>query len=459
VGVRWGEFLVASLYTHTISLTSPHQISDPVAAARLGALVPRSLPAVLELDLAARPASRWRPAVLTALAHARGSGVPRSVLAAVCAAIAGEPVAPSVEQVTAELDALRFYLRTGADTDDSALYRLFHQGLADHLRGGRDGNPREVAGRVLDGLLATVAVAVAGGVRRWDLAEPYLLRHAIQHATEAGRVDELLTDPAFLVHADPTTLIPGLDQADGALARLAAAVYRVSAGGHPRRSPDQRRDVLAVDAARYGAATLLDRLTSSGESSRSRWRPRWATGGQVNTALRATLTGHTNGVAAMACTQLDGRPIAVTGGWDEMVRIWDLSTATPIGDPLTDHTNRVAAVACTHLDGHPIAVTTGADATVRIWDLSTATPIGDPLTGHTSAVVAVACTQLDGHPIAVTTGYDATVRSWDLTTRRQIDQMDLPTAGQTLAVTSVGGIVAGFGWDIVLLERTPGAQP
>jgi WD40 repeat protein len=74
-------------------------------------------------------------------------------------------------------------------------------------------------------------------------------------------------------------------------------------------------------------------------------------------------------------------------------------------------------------------------------------------------VVAVACTQLDGRPIAVTTGYDATVRIWDLTTRRQIDQMDLPTAGQTLAVTSVGGIVAGFGWDIVLLERTSGAQP
>jgi WD40 repeat protein len=71
----------------------------------------------------------------------------------------------------------------------------------------------------------------------------------------------------------------------------------------------------------------------------------------------------------------------------------------------------------------------------------------------------VACTQLDGHPIAVTTGADETVRMWDLATRCQIDQMDLPTAGQTVAVTSVGGIVAGFGWDIVFLERTSGAQP
>jgi WD40 repeat protein len=217
--------------------------------------------------------------------------------------------------------------------------------------------------------------------------------------------------------------------------------------------------VLAVDAARYGAATLLDRLTSPRESSRSRWRPRWATGSQVSTALRTTLTGHTSGVAAVACTQLDGHPIAVTTGRDATVRIWDLTTATPIGDPLTGHTSTVDAVACTQLDGHPIAVTTGDDETVRIWDLTAGIPIGDPLTGHTSGVVAVACTHLDGHPIAVTTGWDETVRIWDLATRCQIDQMDLPTPGRSLDVTSVGGIVAGFGWDIVLLERTSGAQP
>jgi WD40 repeat protein len=28
----------------------------------------------------------------------------------------------------------------------------------------------------------------------------------------------------------------------------------------------------------------------------------------------------------VACTQLDGRPIAVTGSWDRTVRVWDLTT-------------------------------------------------------------------------------------------------------------------------------------
>ncbi|MBA2696139.1 MAG: hypothetical protein H0U62_09965 [Actinobacteria bacterium] len=366
---RWGEFLVASLYTHTISLNSADQLTDAADAARLGTSVPRTLPGVLELDLAARPSSRWRRAVLTVLAHARGAGVPRSVLPAVAAALAGQPVAPSVEQIAEELDALRFYLRTGADTDGSTLYRLFHQGLADHLRDRRDGEQVAVPGHVLEGLLATVAIVQ--GVRRWDLAEPYLLRHAVQHAADAGRVDELLTDPEFLVHADPITLIPALHLAEGEHARLAAAVYRVSAGEHPQRSAAQRRDVLAVDAARYGAPALLDRLVSAPGTSRSRWRPRWATGGQVTTALHTTLTGHTDAVGAVACTVLDDRPVAVTASRDHTVRIWDLTSGTPIGAPLTGHTDLVGAVACTVLDDRPVAVTTSWDHTVRIWDLET----------------------------------------------------------------------------------------
>jgi WD40 repeat protein len=65
----------------------------------------------------------------------------------------------------------------------------------------------------------------------------------------------------------------------------------------------------------------------------------------------------------------------VTGAWDDTVRVWDLTTGIPIGDPLTGHTNTVPAVACTQLDGRPIAVTGSWDRTVRVWDLTT---------GHTS---------------------------------------------------------------------------
>ncbi|MFF0776186.1 hypothetical protein ACFYUK_45365 [Nonomuraea wenchangensis] len=49
-------------------------------------------------------------------------------------------------------------------------------------------------------------------------------------------------------------------------------------------------------------------------------------------------------------------------------------------------------------DGRPVAVTASDDTAVRVWDLATGRPIGDPLTGHTGPVNAVACPMLDGPP-------------------------------------------------------------
>ncbi|MEK6443843.1 hypothetical protein [Pseudonocardia sp. T1-2H] len=214
-------------------------------------------------------------------------------------------------------------------------------------------------------------MAAAGSSARRH-GESGRVHHLIQHATDAHRVDELLTDPGFLVHADPATLTPALDHAIDPNARLAAATYRASADRHATRTTRQRRDILAIDAARYGVPRLSESI--SAVPPPPWWRPRWATGSQVNTALRATLTGHTAAVTAVACTTLDGRPIAVTGGvgvgGDSTVRIWDLTTGTPIGNPLTAHRGGVTAVACTTLDGRPIAVTGGVGGRVRIWDLS-----------------------------------------------------------------------------------------
>jgi WD40 repeat protein len=41
-----------------------------------------------------------------------------------------------------------------------------------------------------------------------------------------------------------------------------------------------------------------------------------------------TLTGHGNGVRAVAVAVLDGRPHAITGSASGAVRVWDLATGT-----------------------------------------------------------------------------------------------------------------------------------
>jgi WD40 repeat protein len=124
---------------------------------------------------------------------------------------------------------------------------------------------------------------------------------------------------------------------------------------------------------------------------------------------------------------------------------------------LTGHTDQVNAVACTLLDGRPVAVTgsgrydvgVGAvDTTVRVWDLATGRQIGDPLSGHTKSVNALACTLLDGRPIAVTGSDDRTVRIWDLPGRFLMTVITLPSGCRDVAFTESGLLVCSFGSDL-----------
>jgi WD40 repeat protein len=131
--------------------------------------------------------------------------------------------------------------------------------------------------------------------------------------------------------------------------------------------------------------------------------------------------------------------------------VWDLTTRSQAGEPLTGHTGSVNAVACTLLEGRPVAVT-GGGGTVRVWDLTTRNQIGEPLTGHTDRVEAVACTLLEGRPVAVTAGDGGTVRVWDLGAQRQIAVLQMPDPADCLSVSPLGALVVAFGWDISILE-------
>ena len=40
---------------------------------------------------------------------------------------------------------------------------------------------------------------------------------------------------------------------------------------------------------------------------------------------------------AVAVGELDGRPVVISGSDDGTVRVWDLATGAPVGDPFTGH--------------------------------------------------------------------------------------------------------------------------
>src|SRR5271166_2840337 len=105
---------------------------------------------------------------------------------------------------------------------------------------------------VYEALLQSVPAAEEGR-HAWHVADPYLLRHAAQHARDAGRVNELLQDPEFLVHGDPEAVGAVLAAARTPRGLSAAAVYRASYAVHRDLRPEQRRQILALDAARFQA--------------------------------------------------------------------------------------------------------------------------------------------------------------------------------------------------------------
>ena len=59
---------------------------------------------------------------------------------------------------------------------------------------------------------------------------------------------------------------------------------------------------------------------------------------------------------------------------DRTVRVWDLATGAPVGDPFTGHAGPVSAVAVAELDGRPVVISGSDDRTVRVWDLATGAP-------------------------------------------------------------------------------------
>ena len=402
---RGGEFLIAALYTHWLD----RQGAPPGDRAGVNAIltqVPTNVPAVLDLDLSMRGDQPWLKAILIALAHAHGAGMPASVLRR--AAGAFHPEAASSEISVIDFDRLlrqiRFYLRSTPDSDGTSLYHLFHQSLVDQLN-----DPDVDLGGFVDRILTTVPADNRGRPVS-EAGEPYVQRHWIQHAADAGRIDLLVSDP-------PTELVLPLNVAARTrLGRLGAAIYRQSAHLPAFQDIDNRRQLLSVDAIRYGFHELARNLAEGAPVSLTALFPRWATGGSITPWLRALIVGHKGAVTSVEIGQVEGRTIIVSGGDDGTVQVWDANTGNPAGNPITGHKGAVRALAIGRVQGRTIIVSGGDDKIVRVWDANTGNPAGNPITGHKGAVRALAIGRVQERTIIVSGAADGTVQVWDAAT-------------------------------------------
>ncbi|WP_190216525.1 AAA family ATPase [Streptomyces griseosporeus] len=409
--VEQGAFLTAFLYgTH---LRARHAAGDPPDSEEAVAGLPLDLPGMLDLNLRTlRAENPWTGPVLAAVGRAAGSGMPLELVHAVALALApaarGPLPAPRPDDTRAALDHARFYLRRTAD-GDRPVYRFFHQALADRMA------PLAAPGAVLRALLEQVPVV--DGVRDWSAADPYLRRHAADHAAEAGAeaLDALLSDAGHLLHAEPERLAPHLHRARGARARRHADVYRQTTAHHPlRHSLTARRDLLALEAAVWQDTDLAAALGAATGPPPPLVRPHWALSRTAAAARLHTLGPHTGPVHRVLLTDASGGDAgtAVAGGPEARARTEEVTRET--SDPVrSEDTGGVTAAADARAHDAGTAGADGPEDQARTEEVARET--GDPVRSEdTSGVTAAADARAHDAGTAGAGGPEARARTEDV---------------------------------------------
>ena len=394
------NFLVAAMAA--VPLSAAPAVVDPAAEGFNPAVIPAGVGEALDKHLGQLPEQRraGERGLLTALAYGRGSGLEDRRWLAFADALGYLATVADLDIMRRSPAADYLLQTTPTELGTRPLTRLFHQALADELLADRHRTGDESS--LLDLLLDEAA--------RTSWANTYLQGYAAEHAIAAGRLDELLDDPHYLVAADPSRLVPQLDATRAVASHVTATVYRQAAHLLAGLGPAAKVSELEMYARYLGHRDLADRIAQVAPDRP--WQTHWCQG-RMGTG-RWTLTGHRDWVKAVATGMLpDGTPVVVSGGRDGTVRIWRLADGAPVGEPLAGDDGGVDAVATGVLpDGTPVIVGGGRDG-IRIWRLADGAPVGEPLSGRHRSVNSVAIGVLpDGTPVVVSGGWGGTVGVW-----------------------------------------------
>ena len=413
-------FLIARIVAGNLrAADAPPDVTVPGWDAVLPASVGDAFDAYLERFGRDEPRARD---LLMPLAFAYGSGLPWEQLWARTASALAGGRSYTDEDIRWLHQAGGAYLVEARDQGRS-VYRLYHQALAEHLR--EQYPARDSAQRHITQALTDLVPRDAAGRRDWPAAHPYITTNLADHAAEAGpgQLDDLLTDIGFPLAADIDRLLPALASATAPEAVTVADTYRAAAHRLRGRPAGEAASCFELSARQYGHDELADQI--AGLPFDRPWTIPW---GHWTALSPSRLVGsHDSEVTAVALAVRAGTPVAVSGGDDGTIRIWDLVRGVPLGSPLTGHTGAVSALGIAEAPGHPVLVTVSG-AEVRTWDLIpeagtdltvTVKPRhalrdGRGLLRRSRPVTALAAGQQDGRPVAAIAYEEGTVRIWDL---------------------------------------------
>lgn len=356
-----GRYLLASLFVDYLAR------NPSLTFERAVELLPVDLPEMfrLQLDSSSNP---WLRAVLSVMAQAKGQGMP---LELINQCVESAETTATFDEVRDALAEASFYLRTDNDPEGGLLYRLYHQSLVDYFRSAADSRS------LLAGLLATVPIV--GRRRAWWEADAYLLSHVLDHAVDAGSAaaDALILDAGLLVYAEPRSVIRSLNAVVSTYGQRQASIYASSCRMTISLPPEQRKQVLALDAVRQGCRDLAQAfwdVPTGVENPPLRFR--WATGPERVPNLLISIDPATvEHVSALAVGHSEALPVVLVGGSCGVVDVHEPVHGSLLFS-LRGHDNPIVAIETVDLDDITLAVTASTDK-VCAWNLADGSPYSE----------------------------------------------------------------------------------
>ena len=441
------SFLVALIATRTL-LSQPRvpDPADPAWRASLPGTAADAMHADLETRLGAA-AERARD-LLRPLAFAAGAGLPwESLWAPLASRLSGRSYTDE-DLIWLRRQAGSYVVE--AMESDRSVYRLYHAALAEYLRQGRD----EAAVHDTFAAFLISRVPVAHGLD-WSRVHPYTLAHLATHARRAGRLDDLLLDPRYLVNAIPAGLLAALPAARDPAATRAGVAYQ-RAVHQFRNQPEQQRASYLEFAARIARAPELAGQVAASFPHR-RWSIPWTH--WPPEYPHRVLGGHLGAVKGiLAVHAAEGKPAVVSIGDDANLRTWDLATAEPTGVHPVGAAPHIAA-RVVRLDGHRVVIVIlSADGLLHLWDLATAALLRTVcvvpawrrrLAAFTSLNLTLDCLSVPGdRHFAFVGGQGRGTSVWELPSGRPVAV--LPPSADPAEI----GYLEAAGGRVVLVART-----